>query len=287
MLRELNVVEQRYRAVLEVLSGIPVIEVAERYGVARQTVHRCIARYRADRIAGLADRSHAPKRHQTMASSSPDASASLARLRCCSSGSARPAGPPPLPPPAGAVVEVERTVSASGNISIGDHVISAGVPLAGQRITVRLDGPVAHILSGGILVRTVACPVAEHARARLRGARPGTAGPPQLPESQLVRRRVSARGAIMIGGQRIQAGLPHAGKTAEIAIETDIYQITVEDRIALTAPRKTTRDIKRHKASNYSTASSRLAGSEPAASRGASAVPDCSHRAHAQEAGSQ
>jgi hypothetical protein len=40
MLRELSVVEQRYRAVLEVLSGTPVIEVAERYGVARQTVHR-------------------------------------------------------------------------------------------------------------------------------------------------------------------------------------------------------------------------------------------------------
>ena len=40
MLRELNVVEQRYRAVLEVVSGVPVVEVAERYGVARQTVHR-------------------------------------------------------------------------------------------------------------------------------------------------------------------------------------------------------------------------------------------------------
>jgi transposase len=63
MLRELNVVEQRYRAVLEVLSGIPVTEVAERYGVARQTVHRWISRYRADGIAGLADRSHAPKQH--------------------------------------------------------------------------------------------------------------------------------------------------------------------------------------------------------------------------------
>lgn len=42
----------------------------------------------------------------------------LARL---AAAGARPAGPPPLPPPAGAAVEVERTVSASGNISIGDH----------------------------------------------------------------------------------------------------------------------------------------------------------------------
>src|ERR1700733_14881126 len=63
MLRELNVVEQRYRAVLEVLSGIPVVEVAERYGVARQTVHRWLARYRSDGIGGLADRSDAPRAH--------------------------------------------------------------------------------------------------------------------------------------------------------------------------------------------------------------------------------
>jgi transposase len=63
MLRELNVVEQRYRAVLEVLSGTPVIEVADRYGVARQTVHRWMSRYRSGGIVGLADRSHAPKRH--------------------------------------------------------------------------------------------------------------------------------------------------------------------------------------------------------------------------------
>jgi hypothetical protein len=32
MLRELDVVEQRYQAVLEVLDGIPVTEVAERFG---------------------------------------------------------------------------------------------------------------------------------------------------------------------------------------------------------------------------------------------------------------
>lgn len=53
MLRELNVVEQTYCAVLEVLSGIPVIEVAERYGVARQTIRRWMPRYRLDEIAGF------------------------------------------------------------------------------------------------------------------------------------------------------------------------------------------------------------------------------------------
>jgi transposase len=63
MLRELNVVEQRYQAVLEVLDDIPVTEVAERFGVTRQTVHRWVARYRESGLAGLAGRSHVPKAH--------------------------------------------------------------------------------------------------------------------------------------------------------------------------------------------------------------------------------
>jgi transposase InsO family protein len=172
----------------------------------------------------------------------------LARL--CANG-AVPAGAPPLPPPSGGVIEIERTVNASGNISVGNHVISAGSPLAGQRVTVRLDGPVAHILASGTTVRTIASPVPQPARHRLRGARGATAGPLQLPAPLTVRRRVSIRGAIMIGGQRIQVGLPHAGKTAEVTVESDTYQITVEDGITLTTPRTTSRDINRHKASNY------------------------------------
>ena len=58
MLWELSVTEQRYRAVLEVLAGVPVTEVAERYGVSRQSVHAWLGRYREEGIAGLADRSH-------------------------------------------------------------------------------------------------------------------------------------------------------------------------------------------------------------------------------------
>ena len=63
MLVELGVVEQRYRAVLEVLDeGAPVTEVARRYGVARQTVHEWLRRYAA-RVgwAALADRSSRPE----------------------------------------------------------------------------------------------------------------------------------------------------------------------------------------------------------------------------------
>ena len=57
MLVELGVVEQRYRAVLEVLAGSSVTEVARRNGVARQTVHDWLRRYAGGGLAGLADRS--------------------------------------------------------------------------------------------------------------------------------------------------------------------------------------------------------------------------------------
>lgn len=61
MLVELGVVEQRYRAVLEVLDGAGVTDVARRYGVARQTLHGWLRRYAAEGgIANLADRSSRP-----------------------------------------------------------------------------------------------------------------------------------------------------------------------------------------------------------------------------------
>jgi transposase-like protein len=40
VLIELGVVEQRHKAVLEVMEGLTVTDVALRYGVTRQTVHR-------------------------------------------------------------------------------------------------------------------------------------------------------------------------------------------------------------------------------------------------------
>jgi transposase InsO family protein len=62
MLVELSVMEQRYHAVMEVVSGAPVTEVAGRYGVvSRQAVHGWLARYERDGLAGLADHSHRPQ----------------------------------------------------------------------------------------------------------------------------------------------------------------------------------------------------------------------------------
>ncbi|GAA1872346.1 hypothetical protein GCM10009836_61570 [Pseudonocardia ailaonensis] len=80
MLVELSVVEQRYHAVMEVLSaGAPVVEVAARYGVSRKTVHAWVRRYRSDGLAGLADRSHRPHHHPWQLA--PDVEARICELR--------------------------------------------------------------------------------------------------------------------------------------------------------------------------------------------------------------
>ena len=61
MLVELGVVEQRTKAVYEVLDGADVTDVAKRYGVARQTVHKWVKRYANDGFSALVDKSSKPE----------------------------------------------------------------------------------------------------------------------------------------------------------------------------------------------------------------------------------
>jgi transposase InsO family protein len=60
VLVELGLVEQRHKAILEVLGGASVTEVAHRYGVTRQTVHSWLKRYAQAGLAGLVDRPSRP-----------------------------------------------------------------------------------------------------------------------------------------------------------------------------------------------------------------------------------
>jgi len=61
MIRELSVQEQKYAAVMAVLTdGASVSEVAQRWGVSRQSVHGWLRRYEDEGLAGLAARSSRP-----------------------------------------------------------------------------------------------------------------------------------------------------------------------------------------------------------------------------------
>ncbi len=61
MLVELRLVEQRYRAVMDVLDGTSVTDVARRNGVSRQSVHTWLRRYANGGMAALADKSTKPE----------------------------------------------------------------------------------------------------------------------------------------------------------------------------------------------------------------------------------
>jgi transposase len=55
-MRELTVAEQRYHAVMAVISdGLSISQVAEKVGVSRQTLHSWLARYEAEGLEGLVD----------------------------------------------------------------------------------------------------------------------------------------------------------------------------------------------------------------------------------------
>jgi len=57
----MSVAEQRYQAVLAVIAeGDTIKSVADRWRVSRQTVHTWLARYEAEGLDGLGDRSHRP-----------------------------------------------------------------------------------------------------------------------------------------------------------------------------------------------------------------------------------
>jgi transposase InsO family protein len=170
----------------------------------------------------------------------------LSRL---AAGGARPAGPSPLPAGDGAVIEVDRTVNATGLISLADQQVGVGSPLAGQRVTLRMEGPLMAVLGhDGTLLRTMACPVPVASRSRLRGARRARSLPPQPGGPITVQRRVSSRGGLMVARQKIHAGMIHAGKTATVICENNHFRVVIDGETAAVVPRTTTSEVHRYKA---------------------------------------
>jgi len=172
--------------------------------------------------------------------------AELARL---AAAGARPAGPSPLLAGTGTAIEIERTVNAHGLAGLAGAQVSVGCQLAGQRVTLRMDGTqMAVITSDGELARTLPCPVPPGDRYRLRGARKAAASPPPPSGPVTVQRRVSSRGGIMVATQKIQVGLIHAGKIVTVTAEDHAFRLTVDGQAVRVVPRTTTREIHRYKA---------------------------------------
>lgn len=91
--------------------------------------------------------------------------------------------------------------------------VSVGFELAGQRVTLRMDGTQMGFIShDGTLLRTVPCPVPAGDLPRLRGARRASIKPPAPAGPVTMQRRVSQRGWIMVATQRIRVGMIQARK---------------------------------------------------------------------------
>ena len=160
----------------------------------------------------------------------------------------RPAGPPPLSTSHGQAVEVDRLANANGNISVAGHQKQIGYHLAGRRVTIRLDGAVMQILDPDTrtLLRSLANPV--QAGDWIRDARPA-GPPPAVPDNPPpVQRRVSARGIVMLAGQKIKVGSTHAGTVVTIHTHDNLLRIHLDDQVLIETARTATRPVARFKA---------------------------------------
>jgi transposase-like protein len=213
--------EQRYRAVLEVQAGVPVVEVAERFGVSRQAVHRWLGWYRDEGLAGLSDRSSRPESSPTQTPAEVEA----------------------------AICELRRAHRRWGarriEFELGRNGCPGPVP---SRITIHRV-----LIRHGLVVpisrarRSLPNPRTPADLARIRDARVG--GPPPQPAAEpiQVQRRVSSRGGLVIAGQRIHIGIGHAGRTMTIESADNTFRIYHDTELVTEVARTTSKNIARFK----------------------------------------
>ena len=135
-------------------------------------------------------------------------------------------------------IEVHRTVDRDGYVGLGGTKVLLDPPLVGQRVTLRFEGALLHVVSAGRLVKTLPGPLEPLKRAALRGARPATEPlPPPAPPQRAVR-RVNQNGRIMVAGQSLRVGRTYAGQTVVIAIEDTVLRVLLNDVELTTHARK-------------------------------------------------
>jgi hypothetical protein len=169
-------------------------------------------------------------------------------LRHLAMRGARPAGPAPAPSPLrrrdgipvitpGTAVELDRSVTKDGTITLAGAPHLVGFAWAGRKVTLRLDGHLMHAIADNALIGTWPCPVPTDRLARLQGARPSSTPlpPPPLPAGSLrAQRRVHASGRIMVAKQNIKLGPRHAGKLVTVVIEdTHLRVLHGEEELAV------------------------------------------------------
>jgi hypothetical protein len=149
-------------------------------------------------------------------------------------------------------VEVDRTVNVHGGITIGGRHISVGTQLAGQRVRIRLDSILMHVIDeAGQLQRTLRSPLTPAARARLRGGRPAGPPPPPDPNGVSVDRVVCIQGTIQVAGQTVRVGRVHSRKVVRVLIEDATLTVHDGQAVIVAVPRRSTTDVNRFRAKHH------------------------------------
>jgi hypothetical protein len=132
---------------------------------------------------------------------------SVEQLSTLAGRGSRPAGPAPAPPavPSGRrrlsaaiVVDVDRTVDRDGVVNLGGQSVNVGGALAGQRVTLRLDGHLMRVIADGRLARTMPAPVPADQREHLTGARRAADATRPPASAMRVQRNIPADGVVMV-----------------------------------------------------------------------------------------
>ncbi|MCA1695747.1 MAG: IS481 family transposase, partial [Actinobacteria bacterium] len=163
----------------------------------------------------------------------------------------RPAGAPPLPPTEpGTAVEVDRTVSRGGLVSLADRQLLAAEILGGRRVTIRIEAATLMFFDPDTreLLRTRPNPLTDDQIRTLRGARP--AGPPPRPSIEPVtaQRRASNSGIIMVTGQKLALGRAHAHTVVTVYVAEHTITVDLHDGTRRTFRRTTNQPVRSWKA---------------------------------------
>jgi hypothetical protein len=143
------------------------------------------------------------------------------------------------------VIEIDRAVDGSGTITLGPAKLKLGTNLARQRVTLRIDGHLVHVIADGALAKTMAAPT-DLDYTRLRGIRLAVDALPPPPGGPIhVERRVGRDGVVMVTRQSLRIGRAHAGKLVTIVVEDTHFRVLRDGEELSLHPRTTNQPVTR------------------------------------------
>ena len=160
-----------------------------------------------------------------------------------------PAGPAPLPtvqPGDGGAIEVDRSVSNSGIVSLAGHQVLAAEILRGRQVSIRIEPQTLLFFdpASRALLRSRPNPLTQTEVLALRGARPAGPLPRPTTEPMTVQRRVSATGVITVCRQHVALGRVHAGRMISVHVSEHTLAIELDHDEIRTVRRTNSRPVR-------------------------------------------